>query len=131
MESMWRCEFKEKTAQLTLLYSGRTFRSSDWRCAIKKPVLKNLAISTGNTCVGGSFLKTFKKRLQHRCFPVNFAKYLTLLILKKNWKRLLFDCFNGSLLHGPKGSTSRLYDNVRLQTFDESIKFLTLVSTIT
>ena len=49
---MWRCEFKEKTAQLTLLYCGRTFRSRDWRCAIKKPVLKNLAISTGNTCVG-------------------------------------------------------------------------------
>ena len=29
--------------------------------------------------------------------------------------RLLFDCFNGSLLHAPKVSRSRLYDGVELQ----------------
>ena len=91
-----------------------------------------------------------KKRPQSRCFPVNIAKFLLLLISKIIYERLLFDFFNGSLLHRPIGSSSTLYDSVRLQclahkssflflslhelspcprpafenTFDESIKFL-------
>ena len=95
-----------------------------------------------------------KKRPEHRCFPVNIAKFLILLNSKNNCERLLFDFFNGSLLHRPKGSRFRLYDGVRRQgpthrsiflflswyepspspltcvqklktnTFDESIKFL-------
>ena len=56
-----------------------------------------------------------KKMPQHRYIPVNIAKFLRLLISKNIWDRLLFDCFNGSLLHGPKGSSSKLYDGVRLQ----------------
>ena len=35
--------------------------------------------------------------------------------MKNIWKRLVFNFFNGSLLHGPKGLRSRLYDGVRLQ----------------
>ena len=48
-----------------------------------------------------------------------------------------FGCFNGSLLHGPKDSRSRLYDTISIlgpsflflsemntmNTFDESVKF--------
>ena len=56
-----------------------------------------------------------KKRSEHRCFPVNIANFLILLISKNNCKRLLFYFFNGSLLHRPKGSRFRLYDGVRLQ----------------
>ena len=48
---------------------------------------------TGNTCVGVSsikFIKNFiKKRLQHRCFPVKFAKYLKTPISKNINERLL------------------------------------------
>ena len=47
-ESAWRRE-------LTLLYCGRTDRSSHRRFSIKKAVLKNFTISTVNTCVGVSF----------------------------------------------------------------------------
>ena len=91
-----------------------------------------------------------KKGPHNRCFPENIAKFLILLILEIICERLLFDFFNGSLLHRPKGLRSRLYDGVRLQglthrssflflswyeqnpsprpafenTFDESIKFL-------
>ena len=46
---------------------------------------------------------------------MNIAKFLILPILKNICKRLLFNFFNGSLLHGPKGLRSRLYDGVRLQ----------------
>ena len=67
-----------------------------------------------------------KPRPQQRCFPVNIAKFLILLISKNICERLLFDFFNGSLLHGPKGSRSRLYDGVRLQGLRHRSSFLFL-----
>ena len=67
-----------------------------------------------------------KKRPQDRCFPVNIAKFLTLLISKNICKGLLFDFFNGSLLHKPKGSRSRLYDGLRLQGLSHRSSFLFL-----
>ena len=57
----------------------------------------------------------FIKGPQHRCFPMNISKFLRLLISKSIWDRPLFDCFNSSLLHGPKDSSSKLHDGVRLQ----------------
>ena len=54
-ESTSRREIKEQTPQLTLLYFGRTVRSSHWRFSIRLAVLKNFAISTGNTCVESLF----------------------------------------------------------------------------
>ena len=67
-----------------------------------------------------------KKRLQRRCFLVNIAKFLILLFSKNICERLLFASFNGSLLHGPKCSRSRLYDGVRLQGLSHRSSFLFL-----
>ena len=67
-----------------------------------------------------------KKRPQNRCFPVNIAKFLILLISKIIGERLLFDFFNGSLLHRPKGSKSRLYDGVGLDGLTHRSSFLLL-----
>ena len=59
------------------------FRSSHQRCSVRKGVLTN-------------FTKKRKKRLWHRCFPVNFVKFLRipfshntdwrLFLLFQNWK---------------------------------------------
>ena len=49
---------KKLFCHVILLYCSRTVRSSHWRCSIKKAVLKNFAISTRNTCVRVSFLKS-------------------------------------------------------------------------
>ena len=67
-----------------------------------------------------------KKRPERRYFPVNIAKLLILLSLKNICERLLFDFFNGSLLHRTKGSRSRLYDGVRLQGLSHRSSFLFL-----
>ena len=65
--------------------SGRVIhRSSQRRCSIEKDVLENFAKFTGkhlcqNLKVAGlrpAALLKFKKRLWHRCFPVNFAEFL-------------------------------------------------------
>ena len=60
-----------------------TCRSSHCRCFIKKVFFKISQNSQENTCIGVSFLKKIaawrpaallKKRLKHRCFPVNFLR---------------------------------------------------------
>ena len=123
IESTTRRKIKEQAPQLTLLYRGRTVRSSHRRCCIRKLFLKILQYPQETPVLESIFKKVadlqtcnfIKKRPQHRCFPVNIAKFLILPILKNICKRLLFNFFNGSLLHGPKGLRSRLYDGVRLQ----------------
>ena len=63
------------------------FRSSHRRCSVKKVFLKISQNSQENTCARVSFLiklqasglrpaTLLKKRLRHRCFPVNFVKFL-------------------------------------------------------
>ena len=59
-------------------------RSSHRRYSVKKVFLKISQISQENTCAGLFLNKAaalqacnlIKKRLQHRCFPVKFAKFL-------------------------------------------------------
>ena len=65
------------------------------RCSLKK-VYKILQISQANACLRVSFLIKLprillKKRLWHRCFPVNFAKFLrTAFFIEHFWWLLLF-----------------------------------------
>ena len=61
-----------------------TYRSSHQRCSIIKGVLRNFAKFTGKHLCQRLFFKVaglrpatlLKKSLRHRCFPVNFAKFL-------------------------------------------------------
>ena len=81
-------------------------RSSHRRFSVKKGVPKNVAIFTGKTHVLetllnnvanlGAFLRKqfqgqrlLKKRLQHRCLPVNIAKFLGTPFLKNICERLI------------------------------------------
>ena len=83
-----------------------------------EPLFKNIA--------GLKACNFIKKRPQNRRFPVIIAKFLILLISKIICERLLFDFFNGSLSHQPKGSRSRLCDGVRLQGLTQRSSFLFL-----
>ena len=55
-----------------------SFRSSHQRCSMKKGVLRNFTIS-----------QILQKRLWHRCFPVNFVKFLRTAFLQNTSGRLL------------------------------------------
>ena len=62
---------------------------------VKKVSLEILQKSQKNTCAKVSFLielqAFIKKRLWHRCFPVNFAQFLrTPYTIKQLWWLLLF-----------------------------------------
>ena len=67
------------------------------RCSVKKVFLEILQNSQGNVCARVSFLiklqapiTLLKKRLWHRCFPVNFTKFLrTTFFTEHLWWLLL------------------------------------------
>ena len=73
-------------------------RSSHRRCSVRKGVLRYFAKITGkhlcqslifNKVAGLRSATLLKKRLWHRCFPVNFAKFLRTSFLQKTSGRLL------------------------------------------
>ena len=68
------------------------------RCSVKKVFLEILQNPQENTCARVSFLiklhaaptTSLKKRLSHRCFPVNFVKFLrTPFLIEHLWWLLL------------------------------------------
>ena len=82
---------------LLTLCNLRIFRSSRWRCFVGKGVPKNFARFTRKHL----FLRPatlFKKRPQHRCFPVNFAKFLGTPFLQKHLQATAFELGNGNYL---------------------------------
>ena len=76
--------------------------------SVLEPLFKNVA--------GLKACNFIKKRSQHRCFPISIAKFLM----------LLFDFFDGSLLHSSKSSRCRLYEGVKLQGLSHRSSFLSL-----
>ena len=76
-----------------------SLRSNHQRSSMKKLFLKISQCSLENTCVGVFLYKIaglkacnfIKKRLQHRYFSVNIAKFLRITILKNICERLLLD----------------------------------------
>ena len=64
--------------------------SSHQRCSIKIAILKTSAKFTGKHLRWSLFWINFsKKRLQHRCFPVNIMKFLRAPIFQNIFARLL------------------------------------------
>ena len=66
------------------------------RCSVRKVFLEISQNSQENTCARFSFLiklqtpaTLLKKRLWHRCFPVNFAKFLRTPFLTEHLRWLL------------------------------------------
>ena len=66
---------------------GRSIRSSQRRCSVRKDVLISFAKFTG---LGPATL--LKKRPWHRCFPANFAKFLRTRFLQNTSGRLSGTC---------------------------------------
>ena len=79
-----------KQVWLTLLALNR---SSHRRCSVRKGVLRNFAKSTGKYLCQRLFLNKVAglrhRCLWHRCFPVNFAKFLRTSFLQNTSGRLL------------------------------------------
>ena len=77
-----------------------TFRGSHLRCSVKKGVLKNFAKFAGKGLCWNLFFNKaanlrpatlFKKRLQHRCFLVNFSKFSRRSFSQNTSGRLFLD----------------------------------------
>ena len=68
-----------------------------------------------------------KKETPTEVFSVDIAKFLRLSILKNICGRLLPDCFNGYLIHRPKGLRCIMHDSVWLQGPSHRSSFLLLI----
>ena len=92
------CSLQEKRSQFSRnLYGSYCFsRSSCPGVVCKKGVLRNFAKFTGkHMCQSLKPANLLKKRLWHRCFPVNFANFLRTpyLIEHLRWQLLFFPVF--------------------------------------
>ena len=74
------------------------YRTSHQKCSMKKGILRNFTKFKGKQLCQSLFSNIFaalrlenlfKKRLQHRCFPVNFAKFLRTPFLQNTSGRLI------------------------------------------
>ena len=95
------------------------FRSSHRKCSIKEGVVKNFAKFKRNTCARVSFLiklqawglrpaTLLKVRLWHKCFPVNFDKFLRRSFLRENLQWLLLNVAKYLLSNGYFRFTSNI-----------------------
>ena len=69
----------------------RINRNSHQRCSIIKGILRNFARFTGKQLCQSPFWPAtlLKKSLWHKCFPVNFAKFLrTPFLQNRSWRLL-------------------------------------------
>ena len=87
--------------QSTTLFTEAVSR----RCSLKKLFLKILQNSQENATAGVSFFSKvsglrpttlLEKRIRHKCFPVNFAKFLRALILQNTSGRLILYSYNSA-----------------------------------
>ena len=126
IEHTWRHEIKEQAPQLTLLYCGRTVRNSHRRYSIKKAVLKILQYPHEAAVLESLFKKVAGLKACNFIIP-EYCKMFKTTFSKSICKQLLFDSFHSTeLLHGPKGSRSKLYDGIMLQGPSHRSTFLFL-----
>ena len=76
------------TINHTISLKQTHFRSSHQRCSIKKGVLKNFSKFTGKHLCWRLFFNKVAG-LQHRCFSVNFAKFLRTPFFTEHFRWLL------------------------------------------
>ena len=84
-----------------LIFHAR-LRSSHWRCSVRKVVLRNFSKFTGKKLCQSLFFNKvarlrpatlLKKRLWHRCVPVNFAKFLRTPFFTEHLRWLLLKAY--------------------------------------
>ena len=104
-----------------LVFELFMFRTSHRRCSLRKGVLRNLEKFTGkNLCQSLFFYEVaglrpvtlLKKKLWHRCYPVNFAKFLKTPFLQNTSGRLLLKInIRRSLLQNMQTIRNWVHDN--------------------
>ena len=92
------------------------YRSSHQRCSIKKGVLRNFSKFTGqylcqslffNKVAGLRPATLLKKSLWHRCFPLNFVKFLRTPFLQNTSGRVLLQLLLLIKIFGALSNNSR------------------------
>ena len=83
---LWTCFKHFSSVFIVAFWTNECFRSSRQRCSVGKGVLRNFTKLTGLRPAS-----LLKKRLWHRRFPVNFAKFLRTAFLQDTYGWLLLN----------------------------------------
>ena len=91
------------------------------RCSVEKVFLEISQNSRKNTCVRVSFLTKLqarpatllKKRLWHRCFPVNFEKFLRTPFFTEHLRWLLLEITRSKSCKFQLTDSNYLYDELQ------------------
>ena len=89
-------------------------------CSVKKAFFEISQNSQENACARVSFLK---KRLWHRCFPVNFATFLRTFFLTEHLRWLLLTFQSESTLYSFRASCSKQAQYLKFKSSKTSWKY--------
>ena len=115
-------ELQGSGAILMLIFIKTLSRSSHQMCSLRKGALRNFTTFTGkhlcqslffNKVAGLGSATLLKKRLWHRCFPGNFAKFLRTLFLKNTSGRLflsVLQCYKKVILKSIKTKPDQVFN---------------------
>ena len=90
------CSFTK--TNLAIVFINRFQKQRPRRCSLFLKILQNIQ---ENTSAGSSYLikllkipaTLLKKRVRHRCFPINFAKFLRTAFLQSTSEQLLLEFY--------------------------------------
>ena len=115
-------ELQGSGAILMLIFIKTLSRSSHQMCSLRKGALRNFTTFTGkhlcqslffNKVAGLGSATLLKKRLWHRCFPGNFAKFLRTLFLQNTSGRLflsVLQCYKKVILKSIKTKPDQVFN---------------------
>ena len=104
-----------KIGKVSQLYTGKAKFWEQFKCKLGQSFISSIV--------------NVEERIRIKvCYDIllKSERHSRLSISKNICERLLFDCFIRSMLHGPKGSRSRLYEIGRLQALSQRSRFLLL-----
>ena len=116
------CTFYKSTIKgnCMLLYITYASEAVVNSCSLKKAFLEISRNSQENVCARVSFLK---KRLWHRCFPVNFATFLRTFFLTEHLRWLLLTCQSESTLYSFRTSCLKQAQYLKFKLSKTSWKY--------
>ena len=114
------CTFYKGTIKSNCILLSDYVRSSRQELFCKKGVLRNFAKFTGK-CLCQSLIS--KKRLWHRCFPVNFAKFLRTSFLTEHLRWLLLTFQSESTLYSSRTTCSKQAQYLKFKRLKTSWKY--------
>ena len=100
-----------------------SYLKRDLEAATRGVLWKRVFLEISQTSQGNSCTRVLKKRLWHRCFPVNFVKFLRTPFLQNTFRRLLLEIVRKAWLHDCLFNEAVRYQLILTRNASKTIHF--------